>query len=473
MFFLVLCVGEAATLFALLCLYRASSKVDTFSFLLSLPGGLFVCSLIILTLSLSWVIRTFRISQFHNRKQLAMAAAANVLMLILTVGSIEIMVRLLSNQTAAGETFRGVSLHPRKWSDVVALYKPVLEQMIHDNPFMIYDSILGWTVAPSRQNATGLEVSSAEGLRAPRVGMSFADQRARHSGFSAMPATVRIALVGDSMTYGSEVRCEDSWGHALEGHLGPAVQVLNFGVSGYGLNQVLLRYERDTQPWKPQIVLIGITSEEIRRIISVYNFLMNPDWFGLPYVRPRLILKNGTPSPINQPMPRPTEVFGQSTIRELPNLDQDAYFRRLEWERHDLWHLLQKSYLFRLLISLRPPIDHPREEVSQETMMVLSQHVLTALVRDVREQGAIPLVVHFPYQFELRKAAEYGDKYIPLSVQMLRDAGIDYYDATACLIEAKALDEYMPRSHYSPTANAVIAKCLESIVREEISRLKQ
>ena len=402
-----------------------------------------------------------------------MAAAANVLMLILTVGSIEIVIRLFSTRTATGEAILGVPLHPRKWSDVVALYKPVVERMTLDNPFLIYDPILGWTVAPSRQNATGQDASSAEGLRAPRVGMSFADQRTRHSGLSEEPATVRVALMGDSMTYGYEVRYEDSWGHALEAQLGPAVQVLNFGVSGYGLDQVLLRYERDAHPWKPQIVLIGITSEEIRRITNVYNFLMNPGWFGLPFARPRLILKNGAPSPINQPLPTPAEVFAHTTIRELPHLDQDAYFRRLEWERNGLWHFFQQSYFFRLLISLRPPSDPPREADSEETMMALSQQVLTTLVRDVREQGAVPLVVLFPYQPELRRAAEYGDKYIPLSVQMLRAAGIDYYDMTTCLIEAKAFDEYMPQSHYSPTANAVIAKCLEPIVREEMGRLKQ
>lgn len=472
MLFFVLCVSEAATILALLCLYRAPSKVDTFSFLLSFPGVLFVCSSIILTLSISWVIRTFRISGLHIRKQLAMAAAANILMLILTVGSIEIVIRVLSTQTAAGETILGVPLHPRKWADVVALYKPVVERMAHDNPFTIYDPILGWTVAPSHRNATGQDVSSAEGLRAPRAGMSFADRRTRHSGSSEKPATVRVALMGDSMTYGYEVRCEDSWGHALEAQLGPDVQVLNFGVSGYGLNQVLLQYERDSQPWKPQIVLIGITSEEIRRSVNVYTFTQNPDWKS-PFARPRLMLKNGTPSPINQPVPTPVEVFAHITIRELPHLDQDAYFRRLEWERDGLWHFFEQSYFFRLLITLRPPSDPPRKEVTQETMMALGQQVLTTLVRDVREQGAIPLVVHFPYRSELRRAAEYGDKYIPLSVQMLRAAGIDYYDATTCLIEAKAFDEYMPQSHYSPTANAVIAKCLEPIVREEMGRLKQ
>jgi hypothetical protein len=172
-------------------------------------------------------------------------------------------------------------------------------------------------------------------------------------------------------------------------------------------------------------------------------------------------------------VPTPAEVFAHTTITELPHLDQDAYFRRLEWERDGLWHFFEQSYFFRLLITLRPPSDPPRKADPKETMMALGQQVLTTLVRDVREQGAIPLVVHFPYQWELLKAAQYGDKYIPLSVQMLRAAGIDHYDMTTCLIEAKAFDEYMPQSHYSPTANAVIAKCLEPIVREEMSRLKQ
>jgi hypothetical protein len=273
------------------------------------------------------------------------------------------------------------------------------------------------------------------------------------------------------MTYGYEVRCEESWGHVLEAHLGPAVQVLNFGISGYGLNQVYLRYERDTRPWNPQIVLIGITSEEILRIMSVYNFLMHPDWVGMPFARPRLILQSGIPTPINQPMPTPAEVFGSATIKELFHLDQDAYFHRLEWERDAIWSVFEKSYFFRLLFTIRPPSDPPQEWASRESLMILGQRIITTLVQDVLEQGAIPLVVHLPYQFELRLAAEYGEKYTPLSVQMLRDAGIDFYDTTACLIEARAFDEFMPQSHYSPIANAVIAKCLESLVREAMGRL--
>jgi hypothetical protein len=300
--------------------------------------------------------------------------------------------------------------------------------------------------------------------------MTFADRHTRHAGFSEKPAAVRIALIGDSMTYGYEVRCEDSWGHELEAHLGPDVQVLNFGVSSYGLNQVLLRYERDARSWKPQIVIIGITAREITRLVEMYPFLI-PQWGGHPFVRPRLVLKNGIPSYINQPTPTPAEVITHTSIKELPNIDRDANYRGLEWERDDLWYFLQQSYFFRFLTSIRPPSEPIREGLSDKDILALSQHVLRVMVRLVREDGATPLFVHFPYEFELRKTEEDGKNYVPRSVHTLRNANIAHFDTTACLFEAKATDEFMSGGHYSPKANAVIAKCLELTLRKELSCL--
>ena len=210
MIYIALCVGEVAVFLALICLYRAAFYVDIFSFLQSRTGVLFLCSSIILTLSVLWVIRTIRFSSSDNRK-LAIACAMNALMLILTVSSLEIGIRLLSTSTSTGETFRGVPLYPQKWTKVVARYKATLERMTHEDPFLIYEPILGWTVGPSRRNSSGQDISSAEGLRAPQIGMTFTDRRTRHSGLSTKPVAVRIALIGDSMTYGYEVRREGSW----------------------------------------------------------------------------------------------------------------------------------------------------------------------------------------------------------------------------------------------------------------------
>jgi hypothetical protein len=476
MIYVALCVSEAAILLALLCLYRAASYVDIFSFLQSRPGALFLCSIFILTVSIIWSVQAIRSKELDKRK-LAMDCAANFLMLTLTAGSAEVGIRLLSVQSMqvlTGESFLGLALYPRKWTEVVAHYKAVLERTTRGHPFLIYDRILGWTVAPSHHSATGQDLSSAEGLRAPRIGMTFTDRQTRHSGLSTKPASVRIALIGDSMTYGNEVRCEESWGHALEVQLGPEVQVLNFGVSGYGLNQVLLRYERDVRPWKPQFVIVGVNSQEIKRMLTIYKFLNSPNWSGFPYSRPRLVIKNGIPLHINQPILPPTEIISYSSIKDIPSIALDIMYHPLEWERDGLWYFLQKSYFFRFLSStrpFRPSVESARQGLFDKEMIDLSQYVLSALVRQVREDGSIPLVVHLPYQFELRKAAEIGNNYIPLSVQMLRNAGIDPFDTTGCLLEAKATNEYMPGGHYSPKANALIAKCLEPILRRELSRL--
>jgi lysophospholipase L1-like esterase len=394
----------------------------------------------------------------------------NILMLILIIGSIESGIRVLTKRTLTGETFRGALLQPRKWSEVKAHYQGVLERMAQGNSFLIYDPILGWTPASSSRNTTGENISSAEGLRSPRIGMTFTDRHTRHSGFSENPATIRIALLGDSMTYGNEVLCEDSWGHALEANLGADVQILNFGVSAYGLNQVLHRYERDVRPWKPQIVIIGITSLEIQRLVWIYKFL-NPHWGGDPFVYPRLVFRDGTFSHINQPPTTPKEIISYSSIKELPYIHLDANYRPLEWERDGVWHLLQKSYFFRFLTSISPPREPLREGVSDEDVLTISQHVLKTMVQQVREDGATPLIVHLPYQFELQNVAKYANNYIPLSVRTLHDSDIDYFDLTPCLLEAKATDEYMPGGHYSPKANAVIGKCLDSIVRDKLNRL--
>ena len=467
--FFVLCAGEAGILLVVLSLYRAAAKPDVTSFLCSLTGVVFLCSSIIVAFSVGWTIHAILKSNPSSRKLQFMAFGLNLVMLFLTLGTTEVMSFVLSKQTVAGETLLGVFLYPRKFSTFAAQRKQAMDQMVPESSYYVYDPLLGWTVGPSRSDQTWENVSSSEGLRSPRVGMSFADARARHSGVSPHPASVRVAMIGDSMTFGHEVRCEETWGHALEGLLQPHVQVLNFGVIAYGLNQTLLRYEKDVRPWHPQIVIIGISSEMIRRINSIYPALMTPAW-GHLLARPRLVRKNDVPSVINYPLPTPREILAYSTIQEWPHLDLDAYYRPFQWERGGIWHLFEQSYLFRFLYSLRPPIEAQPKDIQHEALL-LSQFVTKYLVRKVVEDGAVPLIVWFPYASELRRPADLGTTGHYLT-RMLHDAGIEYYDPTECLSEVGTSEAYAVWGHYSPKGNAHIAKCLEPLVRAQIKRLR-
>lgn len=468
MMFFVLCAGEAGIVLMLLSLYRAATKPDVWSFLYSFPGMVFFCSSIIVAFSVGWTIHAILKSSPSCRKHQFMALGMNLVMLFLTFGTTEMMSFALSKHTAVGRTFLGVILYPKHWSAVTAQQEKV-DELVRESSYYVHDPLLGWTVGRSRSNSEAPELSSAEGLRSPHVGMSFSDARTRHTGLSPHPASIRLALIGDSMTFGSEVLCEETWGHALEGLLQPHVQILNFGVPAFGLNQVVLRYEKDVRAWHPQIVIIGISSQMISRINNIYPELMNPEWDSPLLARPKLVMKNGVPSVINYPVLKPKELSAYSTIRELPHLDLDPFYRPFQWERGGIWHPFEQSYIFRFLNSLRPPTKAQPKDIQHEALL-LSQFVTQYLVREVLEDGAVPLVVWLPYASELPRSTDLGNTGHSLT-RMLRDAGIEYYDPSGCLTEVGTSEAYAVGGHYSPKGNTHLAECLEPLLRARINGL--
>ncbi len=66
----------------------------------------------------------------------------------------------------------------------------------------------------------------------------------------------RVALVGDSMTQGLQVRDDATVSRRLEGLFGGRVEVLNFGVSSTGTSVELLLYRKRVRPFRPDVVLL-------------------------------------------------------------------------------------------------------------------------------------------------------------------------------------------------------------------------
>jgi hypothetical protein len=87
-------------------------------------------------------------------------------------------------------------------------------------------------------------------------------------------------------------------------------------------------------------------------------------------------------------------------------------------------------------------------------------------VREVLQDGAIPLLVYLPYKREIILTTEAQGKILSLSARMLQDAGIKYFDPTACLTAVNLSEAYMKENHYSPQANSNIARCLTPVLRE-------
>lgn len=77
---------------------------------------------------------------------------------------------------------------------------------------------------------------------------------------------LRVALVGDSFTYGTAVAFEDTLGEQLERELaarGVPAQVLNFGVPGYGAQNVAAVVEHRALPLDPDVVLYVFYSNDV------------------------------------------------------------------------------------------------------------------------------------------------------------------------------------------------------------------
>jgi lysophospholipase L1-like esterase len=84
-------------------------------------------------------------------------------------------------------------------------------------------------------------------------------------GWAQDPALLRVAVLGNSMTYGTSVAIEDTWPRALEDLLDRALAddprdalVMNFAVQGYVLEQMQRVYELDVRPFRPDVLLVPL-----------------------------------------------------------------------------------------------------------------------------------------------------------------------------------------------------------------------
>lgn len=84
----------------------------------------------------------------------------------------------------------------------------------------------------------------------------------------AKPAdTIRVALLGDSLTEGLQVPYEESFAHLIQERIGDLkgkqLQVINFGCSGYSTTQELLLLERQVLKFSPDLVIVCYNSRDL------------------------------------------------------------------------------------------------------------------------------------------------------------------------------------------------------------------
>lgn len=209
-----------------------------------------------------------------------------------------------------------------------------------DSSFMLYDSLLGWKPRPKSVSSDGYYRYNSRGLRAAST----------EDDIGTDGKVLHIAFFGDSFIHGSEVTYEQTMGYYLEQALKQAgfrVEVLNFGVPGYGVDQAFMRWQSEGRQYSPDIVILGFVPVDIKRNVNMVRALLSPD-SGWPFLKPRFLLSENGSELINMPAPPPTEVLGILDNLNRWELRRYEYYYHPEDFEMRIWH---HSKFFTVLVN--------------------------------------------------------------------------------------------------------------------------
>jgi len=413
------------------------------------------------TLAAGWfVVGRYGRALAGGTKRFWMTAGLNLFTVALLSGCCEIAVRVLTRHEPRGASFMGTLLLPRDWRQVAGRNRALLANRPANISYFVADELLGWTVGPSRESSDGLYASSAEGLRCDRAGATLADWKGGH----------RVALVGDSYTFGMEVPFENWWGHLVGQRLGADVQLLDFGVDGYGVDQSYLRYHRDVRPWHPEVVVFGFINHDFYRTMSVYSFIDFPEW-GFPFSKPRFVPgADGALRLLNVPLISPESIAAKPKVTDLPFLAYDRGYRADDWRER--WY--QHCAVLRFVSSRLAPDPVLSPDVSDEARESLSTQILTTFLDEATREGSRAILLFFPSRadFEPNGSQTTPHQRVKAAVfSALKARGISVVDLTPCLAATDVATMFIPgRPHYSPAGNAAVAACVMPILSAELAR---
>lgn len=160
------------------------------------------------------------------RRQRALGLAAMLLVVVVTVGLGELMIRFVQPQR---------SLYPRT-------------QYSSDYGFLPYPNTAMVNEVPGRWRFT--YHTNAQGHRGPTLPISNRYER---------PVVV---VLGDSYTFGVGVDDGQEYAQALRGRLAGRYDVVNLGVEGWGLTQEIRRFYELGQLYLPSVVVLQFCSND-------------------------------------------------------------------------------------------------------------------------------------------------------------------------------------------------------------------
>lgn len=314
----------------------------------------------------------------------------------------------------------------------------------------------GWTHATqTRGNLMGTQVSiNSIGARGER---EFAEQ--------PNAGVLRVACYGESFTFCTEVEDGQDWPTQLDAGGDGEFEVINLGVSGWGTDQALMRFRDTHDDLAPDIVLMGIMSENIQRNVNRLVSVRAPSEI-LPLVKPRFLLEDGELQLLPQPYATEIELFEAATGGSL-GFDLAEHEWLAESSERPGW-----SNMVKALRAKRERAERGRwwlqwKDPDGEPFQV-TVALLEALHREAVSAGAtVAGVVIFPAKADLSDPA----RRLTTLHAALDQRGIPYidlYDLMSARRE-RGVSTY-GQTHLTADANAEVAGAVLEFLKLELER---
>jgi hypothetical protein len=296
-------------------------------------------------------------------------------------------------------------------------------------PVMRYDATLGHEpVGGAAGTLMGQSVSySADGLR--------------NHNLPAPPAgEPTVLVVGDSFTEGWAVKDDDAWPAYLARDTGR--RVLNAGVRGYGLDQMVLRAERLAPRFKPQTIILAFIEDDMSRTGLTVRQAVHK-----PYFRPSgdgLELHN-VPVPttaVSDPLDPIRSILGYSYLLDFIMRQLGAY---------DLWHG-----------------DSIKADVDTDLLSCRLMQRFAVLAKREEAQGIVVAFRNDLTGLDARDIARLRRR-VTASLACARDAGLtalDTHDGFTAAGADRGSDAFYFDRHFTARGNALAARLIASALEE-------
>lgn len=301
------------------------------------------------------------------------------------------------------------------WSNIVLAERRATRSVTDGR--MIHDAQLGFVGRPGYASRGSTNDSKGYRLTPAQEGVSLTDRP--------------ILVVGDSYAQGDEVEDNETWAALVQSLL--QRRLINAGVSGYGLDQAVLRAERSAAEERPAAIVLIFIAEDLRRSE------MKRVWGA---EKPYFELRNGGLALRNVPVAQPPD----------PASTLDT------WQRLLGWSVLVDTILRHKGWQYEWSIDHARA-LPRGT----SQNLACPLIDRLAGLG-LPTLVVAAYDPYVWKDAEYAEEQRRLSRMVLACAeraglaSLDLFPAMDPAVKKSGHAAIFRSSHPGPAGHRIAAE---------------